>query len=64
MIELSNDCYKMYVNDIKILEDNPEKIINQTNPQKVLENMKEKSLSQVFVFVPFNHHYLFFSSSK
>lgn len=45
--ELYNDCYKMYENNIKILEDKPETIVDQVDPQKLLDNMKEKSLTKV-----------------
>lgn len=53
MTGLYDDCYQMYENDIKVLEVNPESVISQANPQQILENMKTKALSQVFVFDQF-----------
>lgn len=51
MDALYKDCYQMYENDMKILEVNSEVIVNQEDPQKMLNDMKEKALEKV-CFVP------------
>lgn len=45
--ELFDISYEMYANDIKILNDNPNSIVDETDPQSLLEEMKKKSLSMV-----------------
>lgn len=47
MDALFNDCYQTYENDMKILEVNPNAIVDQENPQKILDNMMEKALKKV-----------------
>lgn len=47
MDALYNDCYQTYENDMKILEVNPKTFIDQENPQKILDYMKEKALKKV-----------------
>lgn len=47
MDALYKDCYQMYENGMKILEVNPEAIVNQEDPQKIIDNMKEKALKKV-----------------
>lgn len=47
MDELYDDCYEIYKNDIKILNNNPKSIVDQANPQRIFDEMKQKSLSMV-----------------
>lgn len=51
MDELYDDCYKMYQNDIKILSVDPKSIVEHADPQFILDDMKERSLSKVCLFV-------------
>lgn len=47
MDALFNDCYQTYENEMKILEVNPKAIVDQENPQKILDDKKEKALKKV-----------------
>lgn len=44
---LFNDCFKHYENEIKILQHDPASVVDQADPQSVLDKMKENSLSKV-----------------
>lgn len=47
MDALCNDCYQMYENDMNILEVSPGTIVNQMDPQKIVDAMKEKAFTKV-----------------
>lgn len=44
---LYSDCYQVYENEMKMLEVNPRMIVDQADPQQILDDMKEKALKKV-----------------